>query len=942
MKRILRLGLIIFMFILLTGCGTKISDKSGNSNTKGTNTDNSRIDRSDIESSYVDNSKIVNSDIESGYNFSSVSNLNLTIKNTFPSPTPASNGNTDWECGTFYSDISKENLETYLQQLMEDGWKDMQGNNISTEVANGTSEYTLSKGNNLLQIMTFLMDTEVSMCNSILIKLDENIAISDTRNRKEALSKSEAQNKIQDTIKQMEDSGEIPSTKRDVTGVFEIFIDDAFDKMNLQAFAAISDNGFSGCFLIRKNVVSYVPGNLDNTCVADIDVDGKYELIDLIGLYLGIFRYQLTAYDFVNPIYFSSLTEILHKKFDNCFVPNKGYAELLLKKVDNTTVKLVGDGMEYGNLITNDSTLVVENMEDFPFEEWSRAYDQSLLLDVNKKTPSVPPEILISIDGLGVDYEARKTQWNRETFEFKTKDAFTTIIDKEKFIPTFSLDGWGDIIEDANRRSVTINFGDYIPDSIQVYDAMLTEQGGIRYGDKQNMERTVKILDGSSVQFGLEQHMAFYLSSNSLDYEKDWYRMFRIVCKWGANECVYVFMINTGKTEVLTEIPDHQFLTCEGTYSALSSSWGLGLSIDSKNLPENYFIEWQVSDGLIRSWSETHLKPRVIMKQHNGYPMTSSKDDNEGAVIWSPLSFDTGEDVSITAYIYETAEDKSPIASSKIMLDNTAGVYSFSPTMQSRLADKLHLKEEDTSSINKSVSDNAITMSVVSSHVAGNTAVVMLSFSKDSDDAFGNCLNPDIEKWTVGNKTIENSMLISELSKDKKTLYCYLTWHTDEPLAGKTVTLNVEQLICNESQVIGKVFSDQIIHGKWTLNFLLKANTNNIMTGINLDLSKTLSMCGKKLQIDSIEIADLQVIVNTTTLSDIGKPMDPLSSVSTDSGMYYGVFVTVLYADGSQSETMDCMLDENNNIIACSFNTLTDKEIKEVHVKDVAVFFDHS
>lgn len=261
----------------------------------------------------------------------------------------------------------------------------------------------------------------------------------------------------------------------------------------------------------------------------------------------------------------------------------------------------------------------------------------------------------------------------------------------------------------------------------------------------------------------------------------------------------------------------------------------------------------------------------------------------------------------------------------------------FAPGIQNQLAKKLHLDEENTSIINKSISNNGITMTVVSSHVAKNTAVVMLAFSKDSKEPFGNCLNPDIEKLTIGNKIIENNMLLSELSEDKKTLYCYLTWHMEEPIDGKEVVLNVEQLICNESQVAGKTFSDEIINGKWPMDFILEANADNTITGINSNLSNRVSMCGKELQINSVVIADLQVIVNTTTISDRGTPQDLLSNVSTQSGMYYGVYVTVVYEDGSQSEKMDCSLDAHNNIIAYSLNTLTDKKIKEVHVKDIVI-----
>jgi len=283
-----------------------------------------------------------------------------------------------------------------------------------------------------------------------------------------------------------------------------------------------------------------------------------------------------------------------------------------------------------------------------------------------------------------------------------------------------------------------------------------------------------------------------------------------------------------------------------------------------------------------------------------------------------------------------------------ILLFITGGtVYAFSPTMQNVLANKLHLKnvlanrlhlkEEDTSIIDKSVSDSGITMSVVSSHVAGSTAVVMLAFTKDNEETFGNSLNPDIENLSYENKKIENYMVDGKLSEDKNTLYCYFTWNANESLDGKTVTLTVNHLICNESQVEGITFSDELISGSWSLKFTLDANTDNTVTGINTDLSKTVSMCGKELQIDSVVVADLQVIVHTTTLKDAGLPVDMLSNVSTSSGMYYDVSVWVVYEDDSQSEKNECMLDENNNIIAYSFNSLMSKEIKEVHVKDVVI-----
>jgi hypothetical protein len=379
LKKILRLGLIIVLTIMMSSCGTKSLDETSDTIMNVADTDSSYTNSSNPDSSNTDDSYSDDTNTD-------ISNADNT--NTLVISAPTSNASVDWECGTYYSDISKENLESYLKLLVENGWKDLWGNTISTEVTDGTSEYTLYKGNNLLQIMTFLVDPEMSICNSILIKLDENIVIADINNRSKALSKSEALEKIQDNIENLPNQEEIPSTKRIVTGVFEVFIDDAFEKMNLQAYAAISDNGFTGCFLIRKDVVSHIPGSLNNTCVADIDVDSKYELLDLFGFGSGIFRYQLTAYDFaILPNHCSSIIEHLNRKYYNCFVPKSGYAELVLKKIDDTTVMLVGDGKEYGTLKVNGQSLVVENMQEFPFEEWSKTYDQSILPDLVKEIP---------------------------------------------------------------------------------------------------------------------------------------------------------------------------------------------------------------------------------------------------------------------------------------------------------------------------------------------------------------------------------------------------------------------------------------------------------------------------------------------------------------------------------------------------------------------------
>jgi L-fucose mutarotase/ribose pyranase (RbsD/FucU family)/predicted small lipoprotein YifL len=634
MKRNRIFVLFILVVLSLNGCGLKGTDKTINNN-------NEAVTKEE--------------------------NKKATTMNRIE---PESMNMADWECGTYYSDISAEDMQEYLDKLEQDGWKSIDGADSSTDVVQGISAFTLCKENNLLQIMMTLADTENSMVNSILARLDQGISSDEIKDRKEAVTKEEAQQKIQSNVQELVADGEIHQARENVTGLFEIFIDGAYQKMGLQAFATISEHGFTGCFLIRKGVVSYVPGYLKNACVVDIDQDDVYELMDLYSeLDKGIYKNEVVAYEYKTPDSFSSDTQILQRKYENCFVSESGYEELKLKKVDDTSVTVFTDSADYGNLKPEGTTLVLENTKEFPFEQWSTVYDQKLLLNFDKEIPEEPPKVSITADEVSLDYAVQATNWNKKSKDFTIADAFDRMISKNQFIPTFAVNGF------ETDQWITMNFGDSIPDSIQVYDSMLEDDGSVMYGDKLVLEQAVKIIDRCSVQFKLQQHIALSLSSNMDDYEKDWYRMFRIVCRWGSDECVYAILIKTGKTEKLTELPNLSFLKCEGTYSELSSSWGIGFSIDPSELPKEYVIEWRISDGIIRTWSKTGLKPLEINREHDGYPMTDSQDENNGAVIWTPLTYDNPEDVTLEAYIYKSEEDRSPIAYSKIILKNENGVY---------------------------------------------------------------------------------------------------------------------------------------------------------------------------------------------------------------------------------------------------------------------------
>jgi hypothetical protein len=466
-------------------------------------------------------------------------------------PEPDSDSSVQWECGTYYSNISVDGLQNFFQELKEDGWRDYSGNELSTELSDGVSEYMLTKGKDLLQIMVFLEDRKEAICNSILIRKDYNLPVAKIRSRENALSKEEAMEEIRRYTDRVQNTEEFPYERENLVGVFEIFIEGAFDKMELQAYAAISDFGFYGCFLIRKGFVSYIGGDLNNACVADIDADGQYELVDVYTVWeSGITRFHLMAYTFIDPLYYNSPAEILQVKYANSFVPKEEYRELFLEKVDDTSVKLTGNNEDYGLIRIEEDTLVVDHMEKFPFDEWARYYSQDILKGIDKVIPEAPPEIKITIDGTDIGYTVRETDWNGTVQEYTLNDAYNEIIAGHPFIPTFRLGG---MIEHDISRAVIFDFGKSIPDSVLIYDAMLHTDGGLRYGERLIQKQIFKIVDESHIQFDLKQHMSYFLSSNSQDYQRDWYRLFRVVCRWGENECTYAFLFNTGSTEILEE-----------------------------------------------------------------------------------------------------------------------------------------------------------------------------------------------------------------------------------------------------------------------------------------------------------------------------------------------------------------------------------------------------
>lgn len=465
----------------------------------------------------------------------------VTLDHMTTLPLPASDSSVEWECGTFYSNISKKNMEAYLRRLSDAGWKEYSGKALSSEIPVGTTEYELVNGDHMLQLITFFEDENVAFYNSILVFYDDDISVSELKARRGAVTKEEVLPLIQHQVDELSQQGKIPDNKDKVTGMFEINIDQGYDKLQLQAFAAYSDLGFTGCFLVRNGIVTYVPGNLANSYVLDIDQDGIYEIIDAYNSWQGnTFKLELVAYEYVKPSNFDSPTEALRQKYYTCFVPDDGYDAFKLNVDRAETVTLIGETKDYGKVQIINGSFAIIGDEAESFLTWSEDFDQSRLSKIEKKIPKTPPLIDISMEDTKLDYIIRMSDWDGRTESTELSKLAEAFDEKYPTTPLISLVTMA-VNESAPR--ITIDFKEYMPDSIRVYDAMLTEKNTLRYNI--NTEQAVQIIDDRKVSFPLSQHFAYYLSSDSEDYDKEWRRLFQVICTWRDKECTYAFLLNT-------------------------------------------------------------------------------------------------------------------------------------------------------------------------------------------------------------------------------------------------------------------------------------------------------------------------------------------------------------------------------------------------------------
>jgi len=254
--------------------------------------------------------------------------------------------------------MNRQALSVYLQTLEQAGWhRTSQG---GTEKGS-TEVYFHIKGNALLTVV-FTADEK----NPVSLRYREGAA---DEPRNGAIRKAQAIPLIQ---KSLERAGTI-------TALAELEIPGTFEKAGMQIFEAYADGDCAGCFLFCGT--SVLPLGMwqgaQEFCVADIDADGEYELIQSAIIGSGLVMQRIAAYKYGSPPDTKSAGKQLYEAYGSAWALGNEYAELLPLAVGETQVRLYcllrdarGKPLsagEFGVLRLQDRGLEPEALRDSPF-----------------------------------------------------------------------------------------------------------------------------------------------------------------------------------------------------------------------------------------------------------------------------------------------------------------------------------------------------------------------------------------------------------------------------------------------------------------------------------------------------------------------------------------------------------------------------------------------
>lgn len=150
------------------------------------------------------------------------------------------------------------------------------------------------------------------------------------------------------------------------------------------------------------------------------------------------------------------------------------------------------------------------------------------------RDPDSPPKIVVKTAKGEASYAVRLLQWNGKEYQDETD--FQTITNQETkpTIPYIPL-----------KDEVVIEFQGEMPKEATLNNRILTREYLPRYGEKITQENAITI-QNQQITFQQIGNVASGLSSNLADYQPGAVLQGYVLrCKWGKNECEYLFIIRT-------------------------------------------------------------------------------------------------------------------------------------------------------------------------------------------------------------------------------------------------------------------------------------------------------------------------------------------------------------------------------------------------------------
>ncbi|MCL2672263.1 MAG: M56 family metallopeptidase [Clostridiales bacterium] len=167
-------------------------------------------------------------------------------------------------------------------------------------------------------------------------------------------------------------------------------------------------------------------------------------------------------------------------------------------------------------------------------------------LEPKREMPTEPPNIQVQWGDMNLAVYRALNQWNGSIYD--RMDTFQVIL-RETAVSDLPYIPNGDVIR--------IIFDGILPDSAELAEYILRENGDMKY----NLSGEIYALPGfdrnGATSFRILANWATALSSNSGDYAPGAIiKGYRLICRWGENECEYAFIIRGDAAVLMEQMPN--------------------------------------------------------------------------------------------------------------------------------------------------------------------------------------------------------------------------------------------------------------------------------------------------------------------------------------------------------------------------------------------------